>query len=339
MLPEDDSPPLLSSSSLLLALALPAAAGWCHHPPRWPNFSLCILIAASNRCCCSSVRETPSSESACSCSELLQPSPCRMTAESHVCTAAITALWAAQRSSTAWAAQTAAIVPLVASILRRCGAPAMDLCYTNQTKHTSQRLAWRAARPQADDTRRQHRSSRGSCAATSGISSRRTSSALIGRSANSPNPRPAFLARRNALPAPSELGSGSLLLLRCQLCGGAAIMSIEMALSTSLHKRTASEHRSNSHDTELERNHRPNGRAAVHHRRDPASGARANSHCLALRGLGQPLGSHSAPARPLSWAARPVRRPRGQPAQGPGPSTVVRAPQATEALRSQQTSV
>ena len=148
VLPEDDSPPLLSSSSLLLALALPAAAGWCHHPPRWPNFSLCILIAASNRRCCSSVRETPSSESACSCSELLQPSPCRMTAESHVCTAAITALWAAQRSSTAWAAQTAAIVPLVASILRRCGAPAMDLCYTNQTKHTSQRLVWRAARPQ-----------------------------------------------------------------------------------------------------------------------------------------------------------------------------------------------
>ena len=47
----------------------------------------------------------------------------------------------------------------------------------------------------------------------------------------------------------------------------------------------------------------------------------------------------SAPARPLSWAARPVRRPRGQPAQGPGPSAVVRAPQATEALRSQQTSV
>ena len=84
-----------------------------------------------------------------------------MTAESHVCTAAITALWAAQRSSTAWAAQTAAIVPLVASILRWCGAPAMNLCYTNQTKHTSQRLAWRATRPQADDTRRQHRSSRG----------------------------------------------------------------------------------------------------------------------------------------------------------------------------------
>ena len=53
----------------------------------------------------------------------------------------------------------------------------------------------------------------------------------------------------------------------------------------------------------------------------------------------QPLGSHSAAARPLSWAARPVRRPRGQPAQGPGPSAVVRAPQATEALRSQQTSV
>ena len=183
----------------------------------------------------------------------------------------------------------------------------------------------------------------GSCAATSGISSRRTSPALIGRSANSPNPRPAFLARRNALPAPSELGSGSgsgsLLLLRCQLCDGVAIMSIEMALSTSLHKRTASEHRSNSHDSELERNHRPNGSASVHHRRDPASGARANSHCLALRGLGQPLGSHSAPARPLSWAARPVRRPRGQPAQGPGPSAVVRAPQATEALRSQQTSV
>jgi hypothetical protein len=213
------------------------------------------------------------------------------------------------------------------------------------TRPSTRRSAWRGV-PQG---RKQtiHAGSTaapaGSCAATSGISSRRTSSALIGRSANSPNPRPAFLARRNALPAPSELGSGSgsgsLLLLRCQLCGGAAIMSIEMALSTSLHKRTASEHRSNSHDTELERNHRPNGRAAVHHRRDPASGARANSHCLALRGLGQPLGSHSAPARPLSWAARPVRRPRGQPAQGPGPSAVVRAPQATEALRSQQTSV
>ena len=222
------------------------------------------------------------------------------------------------------------------------------------TRPSTRRSAWRGV-PQG---RKQtiHAGSTaapaGSCAATSGISSRRTSSALIGRSANSPNPRPAFLARRNALPAPSELGSGSgsgsLLLLRCQLCGGAAIMSIEMALSTSLHKRTASEHRSNSHDSELERNHRPNGSAAVHHRRDPASGARANSHCLALRGLPgrchvssqrQPLGSHSAPARPLSWAARPVRRPRGQPAQGPGPSAVVRAPQATEALRSQQTSV
>ena len=83
-----------------------------------------------------------------------------MTAESHVRTATITALWAAQRSSTAWAAQTAVIVPLVASILWRCGAPAGDLSYTNQTKHMSQRLAWRAARPQADDARRQHRSTR-----------------------------------------------------------------------------------------------------------------------------------------------------------------------------------
>ena len=50
-------------------------------------------------------------------------------------------------------------------------------------------------------------------------------------------------------------------------------------------------------------------------------------------------GSRSAAARPLSWVASLVRRPRGHPAQGPGPSAVVRAPQATEALRSQQTSV
>eukprot|EP01046_Picozoa_sp_COSAG06_P034453 COSAG06_NODE_3610_length_5124_cov_4.885572_2_plen_194_part_00 len=50
-------------------------------------------------------------------------------------------------------------------------------------------------------------------------------------------------------------------------------------------------------------------------------------------------GSRSAAARPLSWVASLVRRPRGHPAQGPGPSAVLRAPEATEALRSQQTSV
>ena len=52
---------------------------------------------------------------------------------------------------------------------------------------------------------------------------------------------------------------------------------------------------------------------------------RANSHCLALRGLPrrchvssqrQPFGSRSAAARPLSWVASLVHRPRGPRDQG-----------------------